>query len=58
MPFFKKGWKEDLGNYKPFSLTSVPGDIMEQISLSAIIKHMQGNQMIKCSHHGFKKGEF
>uniref|UniRef100_A0A8B9UJ80 Reverse transcriptase domain-containing protein n=1 Tax=Anas zonorhyncha TaxID=75864 RepID=A0A8B9UJ80_9AVES len=49
----KKGWRVDLGNYRPVSLTSVPGKLMEQIILSVITQHLQGKQVIRPSQHWF-----
>ena len=47
----EKGCVEDTGNYRPVRLTLVPGKVMEQIILSEITWHVQGNQGIRLSQN-------
>jgi len=53
---YKKGQKEDSGNDKPVSPTSVLRKVMEQIILCALTGHVKDNEGIRPSQHGFMTG--
>lgn len=54
---FKKGRKEELGKYRPASLTSVTTKIMDKIILESIEKYLKSNAVTGNSQHSFMRGK-
>ncbi|KFW07359.1 hypothetical protein N326_10311, partial [Eurypyga helias] len=46
MPVFKRGKKENPENYRPVSLMSIPGKVMEQLLLDAMSKHVKEEKVV------------
>ena len=56
-PIFKKGSKGDPANYRPVSLTCVVGKVMESLIRDKIVEHLERNNLIRPSQHGFMAGK-
>ena len=57
VPIFRKGSKSDPGIYRPVSLTSVPCKILESMIKKGLMQHIERNDLIRESQHGFVKGK-
>ncbi|KAI8512068.1 hypothetical protein Bbelb_111680 [Branchiostoma belcheri] len=55
-PIHKKGNRSTPGNYRPVSLTSVVGKVMESIIRDSLVDHMMQNSLFTESQHGFVPG--
>ena len=51
----KRARRKDLRNYRPVSISSVPGKVTEQLILDDISKQVD-KKVIRSSQHGFVKG--
>ena len=49
VPVSKKSENEDPGSYRPVSLTSVPGKVMEELILEAMSKHVEDKTVTRSS---------
>ena len=56
-PIFKKGSRNDAGNYRPVSLTSVLCKIMEAIVKDRLMEFVEESNIISNAQHGFRKGK-
>eukprot|EP00061_Rhincodon_typus_P012594 g38433.t1 len=56
VPLFKKGNKDDSGNYRPVTLTSVVGKLLERILRDGIYRHLEKHDLIRDSQQGFVQG--
>lgn len=54
-PIFKKGQPELPSNYRPISLTSTTGKVLESIITDHIIRHLETNNLFLSTQHGFRK---
>ena len=52
---FKKGNKQDPGNYRPVSLTSVICKLLERTVREKIVNHLSVNKLLSDSQFGFRK---
>jgi len=57
VPVFKKGEKEDPGNYRPVTHSSVPGKTMEKIVLGVTEKCLKDNAVTGHKQNGFMRGK-
>ncbi|XP_059587158.1 cyclic GMP-AMP synthase isoform X1 [Alligator mississippiensis] len=56
VPIFKKGRKVDPANYRPISLTSILGKILEKFIKEAILNGLAGANILRDSQHRFVAG--
>lgn len=57
VPLHKKGSRTKCENYRPISLTSIVGKLLESVIKDEIIIHLNNYNLLKESQHGFTSGK-
>jgi hypothetical protein len=52
---FKKGSKQDPGNYRPVSLTCIVCKVLESVVRDAVVNHFTENNLYTDCQHGFRR---
>ena len=52
-PIFKKGDKQQPGNYRPLSLMSVACKVVERLMKKKIMTFLEDNKLLSILQHGF-----
>ena len=55
-PIHKKGPEDQASNFRPVSLTSVPGKVLETLIKARMVSHLDRNDLLLGSQHGFRAG--
>ena len=55
-PVYKKGSRSLSSNYRPVSLTAHEVKIFERVLRTKMVEFLEGNLLISCRQHGFRKG--
>ena len=55
-PLHKKGDRTLPSNYRPVSLTSQVGKVLESIIRKHIVEHLEENDILSDKQHGFREG--
>lgn len=56
-PLFKKGKKENTGNYRLVNLTLITGRVIEQLIRESISRHVKDEKVIRSDQQGFTMGK-
>ena len=56
-PIYKKGVRNQAGNYRPISLTSIVCKIMESLIKEPVMNHILSNKLLPPKQYGFISGK-
>ena len=56
-PLFKKGKRDEAGNYRPVSLTSIVGKVLESLLKDELVRHLECNDILIPEQHSFRSGK-